>query len=129
MSYCWVRVVQGWGCEQGAGCPGRGAWVRVDLLPLVLPPPASNFISNLHESQDPMFCLSESRISNDSQKTLMPEEEKIGSGHLKGIYARFPLAGIDSIFKFSLTWSPFTYSMHWMLIILILLIHVTTRQQ
>ena len=48
---------------------------------------------------------------------------------LKGIYARFPLAGIDSIFKFTLTWSPFTYSMHWMFIILILLIHVTTRQQ
>ena len=30
---------------------------------------------------------------------------------LKGIYARFPLAGFDSIFKFSLTWSPFSYSM------------------
>ena len=31
--------------------------------------------------------------------------------NLKGIYARFPLAGFDSIFKFSLTWSPFSYSM------------------
>ena len=29
---------------------------------------------------------------------------------LKGIYARFPLTGFDSIVKFSLTWSPFSYS-------------------
>ena len=35
-------------------------------------PPPSIFISNLHESTDPMFCLSKSRISDDSRKTLMP---------------------------------------------------------
>ena len=34
---------------------------------------------------------------------------KFNSNHY--FYASFPLAGFDSSVKFSLTWSPFSYSM------------------